>query len=76
MRGLSLMGRILNAKSLGISKFVYTAGVSDINAHIIKEVNRLIYDFIWKGKRPRFKKRTLIGDYSDGDSKHQTLKRL
>ena len=66
MRDLTLMGRVLIAKSLGMSKLVYTASVADINDTIVKEVNRLIYDFIWKGKRPRIKKSTLIGDLSEG----------
>ena len=68
MRGLTLIGRIL-VKTLGISKFTYVASVTEINKDIIKQVNKLIYNFIWKGKKPRIKKRTLIGNYEDGGLK-------
>ena len=66
MRDLSLIGRILITKTLGISKFVFVSTVTDINEDIVKEVTRLIYNFIWKSKRPRIKRTTLIGDYSQG----------
>ena len=46
MRDLTLMGRVLIAKSLGVSKLVYTASVTVINQKIIKEVNRILYSFI------------------------------
>ena len=44
MHGLFSIGRIVIVKSLGISKYIYTAAVTEIN-YIIK-IGNMIYNFI------------------------------
>ena len=49
-RKLSLSGKILIVKALGISKFSLVASMLHVPEKIIKSVNTTIYHFIWNGK--------------------------
>ncbi len=69
MRDLSLIGRILIAKQLGLSKFIYVTRIVDTPEDICDEIEKIIYDFIWKGKKAKIKKSTLIGEYEEGGLK-------
>ena len=66
MPDLSLMRRILIVKSLGISKFIYTAAVTEINEIIINKIENMIYNFIWRDKKAKIRRKTLIGKYTSG----------
>ena len=67
MRDLTIMGRILIVKTLSISKFVYLASLIPFPDHVIQSVEKLIYSFVWKGKRDKVKRKALIGNFeSDG----------
>jgi hypothetical protein len=46
-RGLSLLGKIQIVKTFGLSQYLYTLAVTDINIEQWKTVNKLIYKFIW-----------------------------
>ena len=48
-RGLTLLGRIQIIKSFVISKILSKAAVIAVTDDFIKEINSLIYSFIWKG---------------------------
>ena len=63
---MSLMGRILIVKSLGISKFIYIAAVTEINDIIINKIENMIYNFIWRDKKGKIKRKTLTGNYTSG----------
>ena len=65
-RGLTMMGRVLIVKTLGLSKLLYNASVLTVPAYAIKEVNRECYKFIWNYKLEKIKRKTLIGDYEEG----------
>ena len=62
-RDLTLYGRILIIKSLAISQFIYLGKLLTFPSHIIKEIDQLIFQFIWKGKCHKVKKRC---DHTDG----------
>ena len=47
---------------------MYRAGMISLNKEIISEANKLIFDFIWKGK-DKVKRLTLINDIEDGGLK-------
>ena len=49
-RSLSLKGKVLIVKTLGISKFTFLSKVLHIPSEIKKEINSLLYRFIWNGK--------------------------
>ena len=69
MRKLSLIGKILIVKTLGLSKFIYTASVTDVPDEIYDKVDKLLYSFIWNNKPAKIKKKTLIGQYEQGGLK-------
>ena len=48
-RGLTLLGRIQIVKSLIIPKVLSKAALITVTEGLIKEINKLIYHFIWKG---------------------------
>ncbi len=48
-RDLSLMGRIAIVKAQGISQIQYLASNIVMPPKYVKEINKLIYSFIWKG---------------------------
>ncbi len=64
-RKLTLYGKITVLKCLGISKLVYNFSVLPVNNDIIKEINKIVYDFVWN-KTDRIKRRTLINTYENG----------
>ena len=80
-RGLSLGGKVLVFKTLGISKMQYLAQMTLIPKHIIQKLIDIQEKFLWKNGKPKIKHSTLIADYKDGglkvvdiDSKFRVLK--
>ena len=78
---LSLAGKIQVFKSLVTSKPVYLATIIDLQQKFRDTVKSLHKEFIWRGKRPKIKHSTLIGDYREGgikdidiDAKFRSLK--
>ena len=49
-RGLSIYGKVTIIKSLLIPKLVYASSLLPTPANIIKQVEHIIYTFLWKGK--------------------------
>ena len=47
---------------------MYRAGLVSVNKDVIKEANKIIFQFIWKGK-DKVKRSTLIGDVENGGLK-------
>ena len=79
--GLSLGGKVLVFKTLGISKMQYLAQMTLIPKHIIQKLIDIQEKFLWKNGKPKIKHSTLIADYKDGglkvvdiDSKFRALK--
>jgi len=65
MRNLS-MGRILLTKAEGISKLIYPSYSLYVSPQLIKKVNSVIFNFIWKNKIHYIKKSQMIKDYKIG----------
>ena len=67
MRDLTLNGRILISKVLGLSKFDYTLSVLTMPKDVIWRVNDIIWNFIWKGKKKgKIRREVLFCEYEDG----------
>ena len=66
MRGISLIGKILIFKTLGISKLQYIASMAQVPDKIIQQLKSIQKKFLWKSTTPKIKHSTLIGDYKDG----------
>ena len=48
-RGLSLYGKVTIIKSLIIPKFVYVSSLLPTPKEVIKQLNQLLFKFLWKG---------------------------
>jgi len=64
-RGLTLLGRIQIIKSFVIPKILSKATVIAVTDDFIKEINSLIYSFIWKGN-DKIKCAALINGIENG----------
>ena len=63
-RKLSLFGKVCIINSLGISKLVYNFSILDTPQYVIKKVNSIIFNFLWKKESVR--RVNLIGKIIDG----------
>jgi len=65
-RSLTLFGRVLITKCLGISQLVYSMSILDTPSEYIKATNSLLFKFIWKKKQDQIKRKLRSLEYSDG----------
>ena len=63
---LSLYGSILIAKTLGVSKLIYSSACVQTPAQVSDIVNKLVVNFIWNGKELKIKRDTLSGPKDKG----------
>lgn len=64
-RKLTLYGKIVVIKALLLSKLVYKESLLHVPHNIIKEVNKLVFGFLWNGP-DKVKRKTVYGDYESG----------
>ena len=64
-RNLTLLGRIQIVKTFAIPKFMFRAAQIPLTKEIIKEINSVIFKFVWRG-RDKVKRLSLVSDYRDG----------
>lgn len=65
-RDLTRMGRTLPAKTLGISKLVYTASMLTVLEEVIRKVQEKLFTFLWKNKKDKIKREVLFQKPSKG----------
>ena len=65
-RKLSLFGRCLISKTLGLSQIVYSASMLDIPNSYTSAIQSLLFQFLWKNKPDKIKRQVLYQDYGDG----------
>ena len=65
-RKLSLFGRCLISKTLGLSQIVYSASMLDIPNKYVSVIQSLLFQFLWKNKPDKIKRQVLYQDYCDG----------
>ena len=70
-----MFGRIQNIKSFVVPVFMYRAGLVCIHKDIVKEANKIIFNFIWKGK-DKVKRSALISDVENGGLKAPHLESI
>ena len=61
-RTLTLYGKIIVVKMFRLSKLIYNASVPVIPENPIKEIEKLIFIFIWDGTPVKIKMSTIIGE--------------
>ena len=64
-RGLSIYGKVTIIKSFLIPKFVYACSVLPTPIELIKELNKLLFKFLWKGT-DKVKRVSVINEYEEG----------
>ena len=62
-RGLTIFGKVLIAKSQGISNLVYTLSCVDCPEKYEKQAQLTVNNFIWPKGNNKIKHKTMIGDY-------------
>ena len=67
-RNLSLLGRIQIVKTFAIPKLMYRASVIALPKDLVKEVNSIMYGFIWN-RKDKVKHQALISDLKKGGLK-------
>ena len=67
-RNLTVFGRIQIVKTFAIPMLMYRAGSICIDKEVITEANKIIYNFIWKGK-DKVKRTSRISDTNNGGLK-------
>lgn len=66
-RDLSLLGKITIVKSLGLSQLVYLFQIlPNPPDYFIKELNTVIFRFVWNNKLDKIKRKTLCAPISEG----------
>ena len=68
-RKLTLIGKINIVKTLGLSKLIYCSSLLTVSKSLIDRINKIIFSFIWEGKPPKIKKKTIIGEKHCGGLK-------
>ena len=71
-RDLTVIGRIQIVKTFIIPILLYRASMICLDKEFLNEANRIIFDFIWKG-RDKVKRLALISDVEDGGLKAPRL---
>ena len=65
-RKLSILGRCLTTKSLGIPQLVYSMSILDVPLTCIPTINTAIFQFIWKKKKDKIKRQVMYQNYDKG----------
>ena len=59
-RNLTYYGRLSVVKTFGISQLLYCANATHVPDYVIKEANKMLYQFIWSSKKEKVKIRAKI----------------
>ena len=65
-RNLTLFGRYLITKSLGISQLVHPLSTLGFPTQLVQAINSSIFKFIWKNQRDKIKRKIMVQDYNKG----------
>ena len=65
----TLPGKITVIKALAASELVYVMSSLCTCFKTLREINDLLFKFLWDGKRDKIKRSEMIADYGDGGQK-------
>ena len=68
-RRLTLLGKITIIKVLAVSQIVHVLTSLPTHQGALKEINTLLYDFLWESKWDKIKRTQMINDYDKGGLK-------
>ena len=69
-RNLSLTGKILIVKSLAISQIIHLANLVPFPDESVKQLEEILFNFIYDGKTHKVKKAIIIQDFKHGGQKN------
>ena len=75
-RHLTLFGKIIIIKSFLVSQIIYNAQMILMPQNVIKQINTLLYTFLWNGKRDKVKRKVICMKYNFGGLKMVDLNTL
>ena len=73
-RALTLEGKILIFKTLGISKIVYLSLIIIVPNSILEEIQKNQKSFLWYSSKPKINHKTLCNTFQDGGLKNVDVK--
>ena len=65
-RDLTLFGKVLIIKALGVSPLIFSASNIDVPKEFIGDVQGRLFKFLWKNKQDKIKRTSLYQDYEKG----------
>ena len=65
-RDLSLYGRTLLAKTIGVSQLIYTASMLTVPENIIQKTQAELFAFLWRNKKDKIKRKVIYLPLVDG----------
>ena len=65
-RDLTLKGKILIIKTFLVSQINYELEMKPIPKNIVKEIDKILWNFLWNGKQPSVNKQTMCLDAEKG----------
>ena len=65
-RDLTLFGRVLIVKSLGLSQLIYSISNLNVPKEIGPIIKKKLFSFLWKNKKDKIKRESLYQDSSTG----------
>ena len=60
-RDLSLYGKITMAKTLGLSKMIFSSACLPTPSHIVSSTDKMVTAFVWNNKPAEIKRESMIG---------------
>ena len=65
-RGLTLYGKVLIVKSLGLSSLIYSASLNNVPKEVAANVKNRFFKFLWKNKRDKIKRDVIYQEHDKG----------
>ena len=66
IRDLSLYGRSMLAKTVGVSQLIYAASMLTVPEVVIQKTQAELFAFLWKNKKDKIKRQVIFQSLSDG----------
>ena len=66
---MTIFGRACIINTVGLTQFFYLASLIEFPEDKIKTIEQLVFKFIWRGRKPKVKKQTLINEIDEGGIK-------
>ena len=65
-RDLTLYGKSLLAKTLGVSQLIYAASMLSVPTSVMKNVQKELFNFLWKNKKDKIKRLVMYQPLAEG----------